>query len=245
MPATATTAQPKTRKKALPPQEEAHILYKDPARQAQMAGLRYATDQGPGLTRKATRAGKFAYYDAHGEKRDFITGLLERYDPLLRWALGHRKIVALASVGVLVATVVLLARLPSDFLPKMDEGQFEIAYTLPVGTTLEASDAAATEMERVIASDAAVAAVGRLTGIDSNGFTPTQSNQGLLRVRLKPPGGRAAYDEVSTRLRDRLSATVPSSLYDFHQILEDLINGLSGTPAPIEIMMVVVIRNGK
>lgn len=65
---TATTARPKTRKKALSPQEEALILYKDPARQAQMAGLRYATDQGSGLTRKTTRAGKFAYYDAHGQK---------------------------------------------------------------------------------------------------------------------------------------------------------------------------------
>jgi DNA topoisomerase-1 len=68
MPTTAIAAQPKTRKKTLLPQEEAHIVYKDPARQAQMAGLRYATDQGPGLTRKATRAGKFAYYDAKGQK---------------------------------------------------------------------------------------------------------------------------------------------------------------------------------
>ena len=33
-----------------------------------MAGLRYASDQGPGLTRKATRAGKFTYYDAHNQK---------------------------------------------------------------------------------------------------------------------------------------------------------------------------------
>ena len=64
----AAAAQPKARKKTLPPQDEAHVLYKDPARQARMAGLRYATDQGPGLTRKATRAGKFAYYDAHGQK---------------------------------------------------------------------------------------------------------------------------------------------------------------------------------
>jgi DNA topoisomerase-1 len=68
MPTSATTAHPKTRKKALPPQEEAHILYKDPARQARMAGLRYATDQGPGFTRKASRAGKFSYYDAQGQK---------------------------------------------------------------------------------------------------------------------------------------------------------------------------------
>ena len=65
---TAATAHPKTRKKTLLPQDEAHIVYKDPARQAQMAGLLYATDQGPGFTRKATRAGKFAYYDAHGQK---------------------------------------------------------------------------------------------------------------------------------------------------------------------------------
>ena len=63
-----TAAHPKTRKKTLLPQEEAHVVYKDPARQAEMAGLRYATDAGPGLTRKATRAGKFAYYDAKGTK---------------------------------------------------------------------------------------------------------------------------------------------------------------------------------
>ena len=66
--AAANTARPKTRKKALAPQEEAHIVYKDPVRQAQMAGLRYATDQGPGLSRKTTRAGHFTYHDAHGQK---------------------------------------------------------------------------------------------------------------------------------------------------------------------------------
>jgi DNA topoisomerase-1 len=66
MPATALRS--KTRKKTLLPQDEAHIVYKDPARQAEMAGLRYATDQGAGITRKATRAGNFAYYDAKGQK---------------------------------------------------------------------------------------------------------------------------------------------------------------------------------
>lgn len=65
---TAATARPKTRKKTLLPQDEAHIVYKDPARQAEMAGLRYATDAGPGLTRTASRAGKFTYHDAKGQK---------------------------------------------------------------------------------------------------------------------------------------------------------------------------------
>ncbi|WP_201978430.1 DNA topoisomerase IB [Hymenobacter rubidus] len=65
---TPATARPKTRKKTLQPQDEAHIVYKDPARQAEMAGLRYATDQGPGITRKPTRAGHFTYRDAKGQK---------------------------------------------------------------------------------------------------------------------------------------------------------------------------------
>ena len=120
-------------------------------------------------------------------KRDAIGAVLDRYDPLLRWSLHHRAAIALGSVAVLAVTVLVLLRLPSDFLPKMDEGQFEIAYTMPVGTTLAASDAAATTMERIVAADPAVADVGRLTGIDSNGISPTQANQGLLRVRLRPP----------------------------------------------------------
>ena len=168
-------------------------------------------------------------------KRDFVATILDRYEPVLLWALRHRTIVYIASGVTLAVTVVLLSRLPSGFLPSMDEGQFEVAYTMPTGTTLAASDAAATTMEKLVKRDPAVAAVGRLTGIDSNGYAPTQVSQGLLRVKLVAQGQRAPYDDVSTRLRDGLSAAVPSAIFDFHQILEDLINGLSGTPAPIEI----------
>ena len=171
----------------------------------------------------------------HVTRRDWISTLLDRYEPVLRWTLAHRKVVFAGAAGVMVVTVLLLSRLPSDFLPKMDEGQFEIAYTLPPGTTLRASDSAATAMEHAVAADPAVATVGRLTGVDSNGYSPTQTNQGLLRVRLKPGGQRAGYETVSERMRNQLSAIVPSSLYDFHQILEDIVNGLSGTPAPVEI----------
>ncbi|MET4104890.1 DNA topoisomerase IB [Hymenobacter sp. UYP22] len=66
--ATATaSARPKTKKKRLSPLDEAHTLYKDPARQAELAGLRYLTDTKPGLTRTATKAGDFHYLNAKGE----------------------------------------------------------------------------------------------------------------------------------------------------------------------------------
>ncbi len=165
----------------------------------------------------------------------FISAALHRYDPLLRWALAHRAGVYAGAGVVLIVTVGLLLRLPSDFLPKLDEGQFEIGYQLPVGTSLKASDAAATRMESLVLQDPAVVAVGRWTGIDTNGYSPTPQNVGVLRVQLKPQRGRDAYPVVSNRLRDELSAAVPSARLDFHQILEDMINDVSGVPAPLEI----------
>jgi DNA topoisomerase-1 len=60
--------RPKTRKKQLLPQDEAHVLYKDPARQAELAGLRYATDDRPGLRREPAGEKDFTYYDAKGQQ---------------------------------------------------------------------------------------------------------------------------------------------------------------------------------
>jgi DNA topoisomerase-1 len=72
MPTSAHAApRPKTRKKNLPPVADlaAHELYKDPARQAELAGLRYATDHGPGLRREpGAGKGEFAYFDAKGHE---------------------------------------------------------------------------------------------------------------------------------------------------------------------------------
>jgi CzcA family heavy metal efflux pump len=161
-------------------------------------------------------------------------GAHDAYEPVLRWALRHGKIVALGAAMILVVTVLIISRLPSDFLPSMNEGQFEIDYTMPPGLSLAATDAAATTMERVLLQDPSVVAEGRMTGIDSNGYSPTQRNSGVIRARLRP-GTR--FDKVSASLRDRLSAAVPAATLDIRQIIEDQINDLSGSPAPIEITL--------
>src|SRR5207302_10325451 len=140
------------------------------------------------------------------------------------WSLVNRGAVYRAALVVLAVTVVLLLILPSDFLPKLDEGQFEIGYTMPVGTTLAESDAAARSMEKIVGADAAVASEGRLTAIDSIGFSPTPQNQGMLRVILKPRSQREGYEAVSTRLRDRIETAVPAAQLDFRQVIEDVIN---------------------
>ena len=167
---------------------------------------------------------------------EHVDRLAAAYEPILRYALRHAAIVFAGCAVVLVTTVVLLSQVPSDFLPKLDEGEFEIKYTLPPGATLVDSDAAAGKMERAVLSDPDVRTVGRVTGIDTNGFSPTGPNIGTLRVALRA-SGRAAYDVIAERLRNDLAAQVPAASLDFHQLLEDQINDLSGAPQPIEIAL--------
>ncbi len=173
---------------------------------------------------------------AEGERKaNFIDRILERYEPLLRWSLGHRIVLFIGAGVTMAVTVVLLSLLPSDFLPKLDEGQFEIAYAMPTGLSLRATDVASTKMEHIVLGEPGVQSVGRITAADSNGYSPTTQNKGLLRVALLAPDQRGSYPAISADLRAKLVAAIPSATFDFHQILEDLINGLSGTPAPIEI----------
>lgn len=175
--------------------------------------------------------------EEHKEDTGLVARMLSEYEPLLRWTLHHRVVIYAGSIVVLLVTVLLLSHLPSDFLPHLDEGQFEVKYTMPVGTTIQASDAAATTLERIAKNDPAVLSVGRFTGVDTNGFSPTQVRQGTIRVRLKPQGERPSYEVVSDRLRDQFSAAVPAAQLDFHQILEDMINDMSGAPSPIQITL--------
>jgi len=171
------------------------------------------------------------------EERDPTARIALRYERLLHWSLSHRVPVYVGAVGVLIATVLLLLRLPSEFLPQMDEGQFEISYRMPTGTSLAATDAAATAIESVLMRDPAVKHEGRLTGLDSNGISPLALNRGAIRITMVPRNKRDGFDEVSSRLRDKIKDVVPAAQLDFHQILEDAINDLSGTPAPIEIVV--------
>jgi multidrug efflux pump subunit AcrB len=177
----------------------------------------------------SSQAGGAAFSEAQG--------LVLRWALALRWALGNRGAVCAICVGVLILTLGLLVFLPNDFLPHLDEGQFEIAYKMPVGTTLAASDAAALVLERTVVADPAVESEGRVTGIDTNGFSPTPPRAGIIRVRLLPLNRRASFETVADRLRLALNVVVPAAQLDVHQILEDLINDISGAPAPVQIVV--------
>jgi HAE1 family hydrophobic/amphiphilic exporter-1 len=65
----------------------------------------------------------------------------------LRFSLRHRWLVILVTVGVLASTPTLMRIVGKDFVPRDDTSEFEVAVTLPEGSSLDRADELLVEVE--------------------------------------------------------------------------------------------------
>ena len=137
--------------------------------------------------------------------------------------------------GLAVLAVLLYLRMPSGFLPEMDEGGFVVDYLTPPGSALEESDRLVRKMEAIVAKTPEVASFSRRTGSEL-GIFATEQNKGDILVRLKARRQRSrTSQEVIDDLRGKMHQAVPGVDIEFAQILQDMIGDLEGAPTPIEV----------
>jgi CzcA family heavy metal efflux pump len=159
------------------------------------------------------------------------------YARSLRHVLGRPRLAWTALVLALGLGGVIASRIPSGFLPEMDEGAFVIDYFLPAGTSLAATDAAALRIEETLRRNPAVETWTRRTGAELGPVTATEMNHGDIAVRLKPRHERPDAEEVMSQVRQQLDVEMPAVRIEFVQILEDVLNDLSGNPRPLEVRL--------
>jgi hydrophobic/amphiphilic exporter-1 (mainly G- bacteria), HAE1 family len=81
-------------------------------------------------------------------ERGHSTGFLTRnYIRILGWSLRHRWVIVLATLLTFLSTPVLFMIVGSDFVPKDDQSEFEVAMILKEGTTLQQAEALCIELE--------------------------------------------------------------------------------------------------
>ena len=166
--------------------------------------------------------------------RTSVTAL--RADPAL--GARHRAAVYRSACGVLIRHGRhCCVCFPSDFLPRARRRPVRDRIPMPVGTTLAASDAAATALERRSLPIRRCESEGRFTGIDTNGISPTPARAGIIRVRLQAARTRRLLRNGRRPAAPRAQLVVPAAQLDVHQILEDLIDDISGAPEPVEIVI--------
>jgi len=167
----------------------------------------------------------------------FIEPVNRAYERAVRWALGHRRLVAgIAGLSVLLG-IFFYTRLETGFLPEMDEGGYVLDYLTPPGTSLRETDRLVRLIEERVKRMPETSAFSRRTGAELGMFA-TEQNKGDILVKLKPRSerNRRARDVISD-LRDQISKNIPGIQVEFVQLLQDMIGDLEGSPEPIEVKL--------
>lgn len=156
-----------------------------------------------------------------------------RYEKALHWSLNHTRLMVLASLTVLAASVLLYFQLGSGFLPDVDEGAFVLDYKMPAGTSLIETDRVLRHVEEFLKEAPEVAGYSRRTGAEL-GPLITEPNTGDFLVRLKRDRKRSS-EALIEDLREQIKNSEPVLEFEFIHIIEDMIGDLAQTPQPIEI----------
>jgi HAE1 family hydrophobic/amphiphilic exporter-1 len=133
---------------------------------------------------------------------DKFQGKLEDlYENILRWTVGHRKLVLVSAVIFFIATVYLGKFISKTFVPPNDLGEFSVTVELPIGTSLEGTYAFAKKLETTIKSLPEVDLVSMTVG--SSTF---ESNKADFFVHLLDKKGRKG--KSTFKVKDDLRALV-------------------------------------
>ena len=156
------------------------------------------------------------------------------YARLLRRVLRKPLWVGLTALVLLGIGVGLFTHLGSDFLPSFDEGSYVLDYLAPPGTSLAETNVLASKLEAILAKTPEAVTWTRRTGAQS-GPSVTVPNRGDILVILKPQGQRSkSIFQIFEEQRQQTNQQVPQLQTDFHQLLQDELNDLSGSPNPID-----------
>ena len=137
------------------------------------------------------------------------------YRGLLGMALRHWVITIVVAVASLVLAVLMIMRVPGEFLPPEDRAEFAVNVELPTGTSLEATK----KYVEVVAQDLRKNGPGvRGTFVTVGGGAQGQVNIGQIQVLLTPRTQRRFHQEDAMAwVRNRYKG-VKSALFSANAI---------------------------
>lgn len=171
----------------------------------------------------------------HGGEPRFVTVLRGGYERALRWLVGHRTVPVLVALGVVVGAVAIVPHLGTEFLPALDEGDFNVLVELPTSASLEAGQDVFLEVRRRLLSFPEVREVDTKQGRPEDGTDNESVNMGETFVHLHTrdhwrPG--LTTEALQDQMRESL-VEIPGARVSFSQPIrdnvEEAISGVRGS----------------
>ena len=175
-------------------------------------------------------------YLAKNEKDKWLVRQLSRYyEKSLRWALKHKRVIVLSTLGLFIVAVIVMSSLGRSFLPEFNEGSLTLSVVSKPGISLEESNKLGSLIEEELLAIPEISGTARRTGrgeLDEHSQT-TNSAEIDVNFTLKD----RSHEEFLADVRSTLS-TIPGIAFTVGQPLGHRIDHmLSGTQANIAIKL--------
>ena len=123
------------------------------------------------------------------------------YQKILAWSLVHKRKTVLLALGIFVLSVALLRLVGTEFVPKADFSETSLNFQTPVGSSLEATQAKARQVEAIVRELPQV----RYTLTTINTSNAQGKHNASMYIRLLDRKDRdRSVDQMSALLRERL-----------------------------------------
>ena len=140
-----------------------------------------------------------------------------------------------AIVPLLLLGAIAYHKVPSGFMPKVDEGGFVMDFYTKPGTSLDETERELKQIEAILREQPEVETFSRRTGTGLGGDLG-EPHHGDFFVHLKPDHARGTEEVMAAVLED-VQKNVPGVDIELAQLMEDLIGDLTAVPQPIEIQL--------
>ncbi|WP_047515454.1 efflux RND transporter permease subunit [Methylophilus sp. Q8] len=163
--------------------------------------------------------------------------LQETYRNILLKSSQSRALVVIASVAILVVSVVSAPMLGSEFLPKLDEGNIWLTVDLPPSASLEKTKDVEREIRHILNSYQEVRLVVAHVGRPDDGTDPKGPYHMEILADLKPHSEwKFADKEALIKDMSRRIHEIPGVPTNFSQVIQDSVEeALSGVKGEIAV----------
>jgi Cu(I)/Ag(I) efflux system membrane protein CusA/SilA len=166
----------------------------------------------------------------HAEQDNWVMrALLRIYDPVLDWALRHRKSVLGAAAAMLAGALALTTRMGTEFMPPLNEGSLLFMPVLLPQTSLTEVKRIMSWQDQVIAATPEVASVAGKLGRAESATDPAPVEMIETTIMLKPESEwrkGMTTDKLVAELTAKLTQ-VPGYVPGFLQPIENRVLMLS------------------
>jgi len=173
--------------------------------------------------------------DEHkGKKAIFLDNVQKYYNNLLNTAFKHKPTVVLLGIATFIIGLVILGISPQQSFPKIERNQFAVEVHLPLGSSLQQTDAVMKDLEQLLEKDPRVKTVASFIGTSSPRFHtiyapnfPAKSYGQLIVLTKSNKATIEILDEYSEKYANRY----PNANVKWKQL------EFAVSPSPIEIRL--------